>query len=193
MAKAKSKSEHPVRLVVIDLDGTFLRDDKSIPEENLRALALLNDCKIPYSVATGRSYISAFPFLEHFSNQVPVILQNGALMLWTDSLKKHRQISLSSHVARFVFSKADAYGLHCVVSRGWLEDACLWLNKPYEGIYLPYLEKHGIQFSLSCPEKTFTKDDISEVVLLGCESKMHRLISETFHHFSNTFIIIKSF
>lgn len=183
----------PIKLVVIDLDGTFLHDNKSIPEENLSALRLLEKQGVPYTISTGRSYVSALPFLEHFNSHAPLMLQNGALMLCPKSRTILQSIALDAKIAHFVYRKAAEYDLHCVISRGWLEDACLWLNKPYEGIYLPYLEKHGVNFSLNCDEEVFVEGEISELILLGCEEIMHQLIAETVASFGKEFSIIKSF
>jgi hypothetical protein len=193
MAKILNGCEYPVKLVVIDLDGTFLHDDKSIPEENLSALKLLEQHDIPYSISTGRSYVSALPFLKHFNNHAPLILQNGALILHPGSKEKLQKIALDANIARFVFSRVAAYDLHCVISKGWLDDACLWLNKPYEGIYMPYLEKHGINLSMVCQDELFTEGEISELILLGSEEKMYQLIGETVAIFGDDFSIIKSF
>jgi Cof subfamily protein (haloacid dehalogenase superfamily) len=193
MAEIMNGCEHPVKLVVIDLDGTFLHDDKSIPQDNLSALKLLECHGIPYTISTGRSYVSALPFLKHFNNHVPIVLQNGALILHPGSKDKLQKIALDATIARFVFSRVAFYDLHCVISRGWLEDACLWLNKPYDGIYLPYLEKHGINFAINCDEEVFIEGEISELILLGSEEKMHQLIRETVAAFSDNFSIIKSF
>lgn len=44
-----------IRLVATDLDGTFLRDDKSISERNLLALDLLGTKGVVRVVATGRN------------------------------------------------------------------------------------------------------------------------------------------
>jgi Cof subfamily protein (haloacid dehalogenase superfamily) len=44
-----------IKLVATDLDGTFLRDDKSISERNLKALELLGEKKVIRVVATGRN------------------------------------------------------------------------------------------------------------------------------------------
>lgn len=193
MAKLLNGYAPPIKLVVIDLDGTFLHDDKSIPEENLSALKLLETHGIPYTISTGRSYLSALPFLEHFNSSAPLILQNGALMLCAKSKSKLQSIALDAKIAQFVYNKAAEYDLHCVISRGWLEDACLWLNKPYKGIYLPYLEKHGVNFSITCHEELFFEGEISELILLGSEEVMHQLIAETVSAFGKEFSIIKSF
>ena len=44
-----------IRLVATDLDGTFLKNDKSISPKNLEALNVLGDRKIVRAVATGRN------------------------------------------------------------------------------------------------------------------------------------------
>lgn len=44
-----------IKLVATDLDGTFLRDDKTISARNLKALELLGENKVIRVVATGRN------------------------------------------------------------------------------------------------------------------------------------------
>ena len=66
------------QLIAFDLDGTFLRDDKSVPEENLRALEHAAARGVVLAPATGRIYrgipepIKALPFIRYY------ILSNGA-------------------------------------------------------------------------------------------------------------------
>nr|MBD3621891.1 HAD-IIB family hydrolase [Sunxiuqinia sp.] len=45
-----------IRLVAADLDGTFLKNDKSISEEDLKMLELLGERKVIRVVATGRNF-----------------------------------------------------------------------------------------------------------------------------------------
>ncbi len=45
-----------IRLVATDLDGTFLKNDKSISEEDLKMLELLGERKVIRVVATGRNF-----------------------------------------------------------------------------------------------------------------------------------------
>lgn len=44
-----------IKLVATDLDGTFLKNDRSISEPNLLALKQLGDRNITRVVATGRN------------------------------------------------------------------------------------------------------------------------------------------
>ncbi len=45
-------------VVFMDLDGTLLRDDKSIPDNNINALKKMNEMGIDIVIASGRSYMS---------------------------------------------------------------------------------------------------------------------------------------
>ena len=67
-----------IRLIAFDLDGTFLDDNKKIPQENLRALEAAAAAGIHIVPATGRMFcglpkeITALPFIRYY------ILINGA-------------------------------------------------------------------------------------------------------------------
>jgi len=54
-----------VKLIVTDLDGTLLNDEKHIPRENIEALKAAMDKGIHVSVATGRNFYSAKPYVEN--------------------------------------------------------------------------------------------------------------------------------
>ncbi|MCW6660921.1 Cof-type HAD-IIB family hydrolase [Aerococcaceae bacterium NML201209] len=70
-----------IKLVAIDLDGTFLTDEKSITEENKRTLQAAIAQGIKIVICTGRT----LPGVRRFLQQLPffeegdyIILQNGA-------------------------------------------------------------------------------------------------------------------
>lgn len=52
-----------IKLAVFDLDGTFLREDKSIPKENMEALRLAMEAGITVAPATGRLMDNMVPEL----------------------------------------------------------------------------------------------------------------------------------
>ncbi len=76
------------RLVVTDLDGTFLKNDRSISNKNLEALDLLGERKVVRAVATGRNLKKV---TEVLNNHVPfdyIIFSSGAGVYdWKE--KKH--------------------------------------------------------------------------------------------------------
>ena len=77
-----------IRLVATDLDGTFLKNDRSISDKNLEALKLLGEKNIVRAVATGRNLKKV---TEVLNNRVPfdyIIFSSGAgLYDWKE--KKH--------------------------------------------------------------------------------------------------------
>lgn len=77
-----------IKLVATDLDGTFLKNDRSISKENLQALQLLGEKKILRVVATGRNLRKV---MEVIPAEVPfdyIVYSSGAgIYNWTE--KKH--------------------------------------------------------------------------------------------------------
>lgn len=77
---------NPVRLVVCDMDGTFLCGDKSITEENRAAVQRAKERGIGFSVCTGRIQTMTEFYLKDLALEMPVITANGAL-IW-DPVRK---------------------------------------------------------------------------------------------------------
>lgn len=71
-------TNHTIKLVATDLDGTFLKNDKSITKENLDVLNLLGEMGILRVVATGRNLKKA---REVISENIPfdyIVFSSGA-------------------------------------------------------------------------------------------------------------------
>lgn len=75
-----------IRLIVSDLDGTFLRGDKLISDANRSAVAEAAKQGILFSVCTGRIAPMAEYYFHTLRLTVPVITANGAV-IW-DPVKK---------------------------------------------------------------------------------------------------------
>lgn len=72
-----------IQLVAIDLDGTLLRDDKSLSQENVDAIKEAMEQGVQVVICTGRT----LPSIQYLSKQLPqgdgdeyLILQNGAVI-----------------------------------------------------------------------------------------------------------------
>ncbi|MBA5729972.1 HAD family phosphatase [Aerococcaceae bacterium INB8] len=72
-----------IQLVAIDLDGTLLRDDKSLSQENVDAIKEAIEQDVQVVICTGRT----LPSIQYLSKQLPqghgdeyLILQNGAVI-----------------------------------------------------------------------------------------------------------------
>jgi Cof subfamily protein (haloacid dehalogenase superfamily) len=68
------------KLVVTDMDGTFLNSKDEISVENLKIVKELNERGILFSIATGRLDTMIKPYLRQIGNNTPVISCNGALV-----------------------------------------------------------------------------------------------------------------
>ncbi len=55
-----------IRLVMTDLDGTLLREDKTVSERNIAAIRSLKEQGIQFGIATGRPLIGVYHMLERW-------------------------------------------------------------------------------------------------------------------------------
>ena len=81
-----------IKLIATDLDGTFLKNDKSISNKNLEALHLLGDKNIVRAVATGRNLRKV---REVLNDHVPfdyIVFSSGAGVFdWKNKKLIHNQ------------------------------------------------------------------------------------------------------
>ena len=75
------------RLVVSDIDCTFLSTDKGIPPENCRAVEALQKAGIQFSFGTGRYWKSLRTAVKGMTLGGPQILDNGATIVDADGWK----------------------------------------------------------------------------------------------------------
>lgn len=91
-----------ISIVFVDMDGTFLAEDKSIPAENMRALDLLVERGIPFVPCTGRPVRGVPQELLGHPATCYAVGSNGAVVydvkaerpLWTSAMDKTRVLEL---------------------------------------------------------------------------------------------------
>ncbi|MGI6076673.1 MAG: HAD family hydrolase [Fastidiosipilaceae bacterium] len=83
-----------IRMVVSDLDGTFLDNDSLISEANRLAVKALQDQGIRFVLATGRTHLMIREYRRQLCNEEPSIACNGALIFneHTDEVLYSRSI-----------------------------------------------------------------------------------------------------
>lgn len=67
-----------IKLIVSDMDGTFLNNHQEITEYNRSAIDYARDKGVEFMVATGRNYTSIRPILEQYQITCSCMLMNGA-------------------------------------------------------------------------------------------------------------------
>ena len=70
-----------MQLIFFDLDGTLLNDASEISPFTKETLLLLNDKNIAYTLATGRTMLSAQRIVEGHDFTLPQIFNNG-VTIW---------------------------------------------------------------------------------------------------------------
>ena len=68
------------KLLVADMDGTLLNDDKQLSEKNIQTIKKLPDYGVHFAIATGRHDSMIKSYLKDLDLQVPVISCNGAMV-----------------------------------------------------------------------------------------------------------------
>jgi Cof subfamily protein (haloacid dehalogenase superfamily) len=69
-----------IKLIVFDVDGTLVDDNKNIHEKTISVIHELQNKGINVSLATGKTYPSIENLIKILDIQVPLILANGAII-----------------------------------------------------------------------------------------------------------------
>ncbi|MCD7981021.1 MAG: HAD-IIB family hydrolase [Clostridiales bacterium] len=103
------------KMFFMDLDGTVLRDDKSVPEENIAAIREALDAGHFAAIATGRSTVSAIPVARELGmlrKGCFLISYNGAKILGLDHMEMLRELFLPEEYAAYLFAEAERCRIH---------------------------------------------------------------------------------
>lgn len=67
-------------LVAVDLDGTLLRDDKSIDQETIDAIHQYQKKGLRFTFVTSRPFEAVKKYIDMLSINIPVIVSSGAML-----------------------------------------------------------------------------------------------------------------
>jgi Cof subfamily protein (haloacid dehalogenase superfamily) len=77
---AAARCPMPIRLLVLDIDGTVTDSRHEVPEATHRAVQSLRDAGIRVMLATGRRYRDALPVATTLGLDAPLVTASGALV-----------------------------------------------------------------------------------------------------------------
>lgn len=132
------------KMIVTDLDGTLLNDEKKISDKDIKMLNKLSNSGIEIVVATGRNYFMAKNLTEQIKNLNPVILaNNGAVARRSDTDEKMESNYLNSDVFDEIYNRGLKYNLHPVLHVDEYENGydMIYENEELEKVYLGYIRK----------------------------------------------------
>lgn len=97
--RSMKKSQNPIRLIAIDMDGTCLNDGKAVPKENIRAIKEACDQGLLVVPTTGRA-LHAYPLPIRRMKEIRyVITSNGARITDRQTGKDIRETTIPCRVA----------------------------------------------------------------------------------------------
>ncbi|HHT97394.1 MAG TPA: HAD family hydrolase [Clostridiales bacterium] len=87
-------------VLLSDLDGTLLQDDKRLSQENIDAINYFISQGGKFGVATGRNHHNALEFIQEVSTNIPSIFCNGGVVydINSENLIKYNTIEPKSIV-----------------------------------------------------------------------------------------------
>lgn len=99
------------KMIVMDMDGTLLTNDKSISDANKRALQKAVDTGARVVISTGRIFASADVYREMLGVDGPVIASNGAFIKDNGNVIYMRPLGEDN--IREILKLCREYGLYC--------------------------------------------------------------------------------
>jgi Cof subfamily protein (haloacid dehalogenase superfamily) len=182
-----------IKLLLIDIDGTLVGDDKQIPDRNHKAIQAILKRNIKVTLVTGRSYHSSMDVIHAITEDVPVVFQNGAFILRPHSGFVMRKEYLSPEIATFLVEQGRFNNLYTILFTDFLDPMDMTIEWIYEGGYATYLQRNRSRTKLVSEIVVNPEMKISEVVLLGQESIIQGIYQRTKELFPGQFSPIKSF
>ena len=102
----------PVRLVVADVDGTLLTDDKKVTPSTVAAVKRLRDNGVAFTLASARPPLGLrFPVMQLGVTGRAAAFNGGAIFEPVPGLPVHHSRTLSSRLVCPVAETLDLYGL----------------------------------------------------------------------------------
>jgi Cof subfamily protein (haloacid dehalogenase superfamily) len=100
------------KLLVFDLDGTILNQEHQLEASLEHIFSKIKDKSHIFTIATGRVYASALPFVKKLGIYLPVIASNGAVLRDRDKtyfhyrLEKNKALKVLKNIS---LKRADKY------------------------------------------------------------------------------------
>lgn len=128
MAKLTGADMSKYKMVLCDMDGTLLKNDKSISAASLEAIDRLNEQNILFVPATGRSVFALPEEIRELSFLRYAILINGALVYDWKENRALRRADITPERACEVFGVMSRYP---VTRDVYMNDTEAWMDKVF--------------------------------------------------------------
>ncbi|CUX92946.1 Cof-type HAD-IIB family hydrolase [Bacillus velezensis] len=148
-------------LIALDLDGTLLKDDKTISPETARTIQTLKEAGHHVCISTGRPFRSSSMYYDELGLTTPIVNFNGAFVHHPkDESWGRYHTSLSVDVVRQLAELTETYQIHNV------------LAEIIDDVYFHYHDEHLIEaFHMNTANITFgdlretVQEDVTSVLI----------------------------
>ncbi|MDI3472477.1 MAG: hypothetical protein PWQ20_1304 [Thermotogaceae bacterium] len=165
------------RLIAIDLDGTLLNDKKQISDTNEKAIEDALNAGYKVTICTGRAFQSAKDYLSKIPEDIPVILQNGALIVKNHGKDVLIQKVLPKELALEILNElTDKFDLLLFKSFSKVPDIFfedLSLKNPFS----PYFQNNLWRMKKVESLKDIVDDEVVEITVMGEKSEVEKVLN----------------
>jgi hypothetical protein len=135
-----STAARPIQLVIADVDGTLLTQDKKLASSAIAAVKELKAAGIAFTITSGRPPLGMRMLVQALELSQPMAAFNGGMIV-TPSLEVLRQQFLPAGVAERVLTALESRGLD-----PWVYTGQQWLVRDPHAVHVAR-EQWTVQFS----------------------------------------------
>lgn len=153
-----------IKLIAVDMDGTFLRDDKTYDREKFaRIYQELEKKDIKFTIASGNQYYQITTFFKDVPNVI-YVAENGALVrnkgkilalhaFSNDTVKQIEDFLLKQPELQFLISGAKSAYFPIQFTDDYYEISTKYYYRLKKIHNLNEVDDKVLKFSISCPDK----------------------------------------
>lgn len=161
------------KIIFCDLDGTLLRDDKTLPEENAKAISYALSKGVKFVLCSGRSNMS----LDVLNEQLGLVKENNYTVAFNGStiyenVSKRKLVNhlLKGEYGGEVLDILRQYPVNVLA----YEDEKLWCDKPTDRIKR-YAKNSFIPYYVTEDLKELVSHDFSKIIAISDNEKLSQI------------------
>ncbi len=162
------------KMVVLDLDGTLLNDEKLISDKNAYILHELHNRGINIVIATGRNYYMAKSLIERIKGLEPVIMANNGAVVrrYNDEFIESNYLDFS--IFKNIYEVGRKHDLNPIIHVDEYHEGydLIYECENYEDAYLGYIKKDYKR----ARHKRFNRDSINNILAVCYFNDYEKLI-----------------
>jgi Cof subfamily protein (haloacid dehalogenase superfamily) len=180
MSTDKPPAAAKIQLVIADVDGTLVTQQKALTERSIAAVRKLRDAGIAFAVTSGRPPRGMSMLVEPLGLTTPIAAFNGGMFVGRD-LAILDQHTLATELVAPIIDALASGGLDA-----WVYRACEWLVRDRRAAHVER-EAFTVQFSPTVvPSFTEFTDNVAKIVGVSDDFEaVVRCEAELRHHFGD--------